>query len=346
MKIALLEDNPAVIAALEKPIRAQGWQLQVIPRIIGEIDSDARVILLDRDAPGGRTFHAMVPGDAWQKVISISSADAWNDLALSRGAIGAIQKTGLSPRALSAFTEQVMHQVDQFSHNDTGWREPEVSRTRGILQRVLKTLCRDVPSLRKRFYWTGTGAVSYEDTGHWVSLDIDLSSTALHANIAGTIRELRRLKYVKPGPVQDEGFFHGVIHTGDDAVHLDLKSSNESVPSLRSSKLVPGLSYEGLQSYLRNKVRCLEERIEPKDWIHLGLLSRDPKIKSQIRKNIHAISDPYLLLPRVNNMKATDFFREFGLRKFERAAVDEFVTDTETLAQTIEARSLGVEYER
>ncbi len=174
---------------------------------------------------------------------------------------------------------------------------------------VLKTLVEKVPSIPHSFYWAGTAALSYEETEHWVSMDIDLHSLEPFANVEPVARRILAIPGVFKARPADfkSGLFFARTRTESGDVTIDVLSSYEKPGNLIHSRLVPVLLRQTLGSYIRNKVQCIEERGEQKDWLHLALIgSRSADLEEEILSLIRRKCDPLILCERLNDVENQD----------------------------------------
>jgi hypothetical protein len=174
------------------------------------------------------------------------------------------------------------------------------------LQTTLRKLEKATPGFRTKWMLWGTSAIAGDVIRPQaniplVSIDLDFRSQAVSAPIQEEISGIK--KAFPKQTIHEADLEFGLLRTATKdeetglLISIDLMSSDEetSLEKTEPSQSFDNFPRQSLESYIRNKLACLTERLEEKDILHLFFLSQtDPQRKKIIEAGLRKLPSPTL----------------------------------------------------
>ena len=163
-----------------------------------------------------------------------------------------------------------------------------------IVKEALEMISDQCPRLVRSCYWAGTSAISIEELGHRISLDIDFHTHRALQDVRPILAEMQRNFSEKfrlmMAPDEFGSGFRGILQlTNGEHIVIEVLSNFEDVPvdEVTVSKTVPRVKRITLSKYLADKIQCVAERAEARDLVDIrAVIDKFPKMKQNIIRNL------------------------------------------------------------
>lgn len=143
-----------------------------------------------------------------------------------------------------------------------------------VPEAAVRLLSERCPRLVRMCYWAGTSSISLEELHHRQSFDLDFHTSQQLQDIRPILAEMQKFfpdgfEVISPPDEFGSGFSGVLTLPGGERVTIEVLANYEDVPEtdLVTSSIAPKFKRVSVERYLADKIQCVAERAEARDWV-------------------------------------------------------------------------------